>query len=494
MTLLTSDAKIQYNGDGVQTVFPIAFPFFDATHIQAVRREASGVETVLTQGSDYTVSGGGGGTGTLTATAAPESGVTLTIRRVVPLTQDTDYPEGGAFPASSHENALDRLTMMTQQLDEAGGRALKFPVTDIESLSGEMPSSVERAGRILGFDTSGNPASSAATLASIEAAVAGVQANGTGFRDYQFFGDAAATAFVMTGVEVVTKLQCLVSIDGLMQSVANFSTAIAGGNTTLTFTTAPPNGAEINVLVAAIDVATLESTVAPTTLGTSLVQAATATAMRTLLGFTAFGDSLATAADAAAAQALLQGWATGDVKLTLATAAPPGWVPMDDGTIGNATSGASNRANADTEDLFTLIHDSIADAWAPVSGGRTTAAADFAANKTIALPKALGRSLALAGAGAGLTVRALGETLGEETHTLTPAESAALTYSVNVNNAAGGQVNPSTRYHGNDGVTGQYSGTATANIMASDAVVDNAGDGPHNNMQPSSFLNAMVKL
>lgn len=280
MTLLTSDAKIQYNGDGAQTAFPIAFPFFDAAHIQAVRRESSGVEGVLTQGSDYTVGGGGGGTGTLTATAAPASGVTLTIRRVVPLTQDTDYPEGGAFPASSHENALDRLTMMTQQLDEGGGRALKFPVTDAESLSGEVPSSVDRAGRILGFDTAGDPKASAATLASIEAAVAGIQATGTGFSDYQFAGDGAATAFVMVGVEVVTRLQCLVSIDGLMQSVANYSTAIAGGDTTLTFATAPPNGAEINVLVAAIDIATLESTIAPTALGQTIITRALASEIR----------------------------------------------------------------------------------------------------------------------------------------------------------------------------------------------------------------------
>lgn len=486
MTVSNTEARWEYLGDGVTTPWTYNNLIFEASDLKVY------LDGVL-QTAGFTVSNVGINTGgNVTFAVAPAAGVEITIVRDVPDTQPTKYPEGGSFPSESVMRAHDRRTVNSQQNAARIARSVRQPDTDQGDI-GPLPVKADRLDRIFGFDPNGDPKVSAATLASIEAAVAGIQANGTGFRDYQFFGDGAATAFVMVGVEVVTKLQCLVSIDGLMQSVANFSTAIAGGDTTLTFTTAPPNGAEINVLVAAIDIATLESTVAPTTLGTSLVQAATAAAMRTLLGFTAFGDSLATAADAAAAQALLQGWKTGNVKLHLGTVAEPGWVMMDDGTIGNAASGASNRANADTEDLFTLMWDSMADAWAPVSGGRTTAAADFAANKTIALPKALGRSLALAGSGAGLTVRALGETLGEETHVLTAAESAALTYTVNVHATTGGTNSPSGNYHGNDGATGQYNGGFTGS-MASDAVTDNAGDGAHNNMQPSSFLNAMVKL
>ena len=89
---------------------------------------------------------------------------------------------------------------------------------------------------------------------------------------------------------------------------------------------------------------------------------------------------------------------TGDVKLTLKTSADSGWVLMDDGTIGSASSGATTRANADTEDLFTLLWTNVTDSWAPVSGGRgASAAADFAVNKTITLPRVLGRALGIAG-------------------------------------------------------------------------------------------------
>jgi len=50
---------------------------------------------------------------------------------------------------------------------------------------------------------------------------------------------------------------------------------------------------------------------------------------------------------------------TGDAKLTFKTAADAGWVFMDDGTIGDASSGATTRANADTSSLFSLFWTNI---------------------------------------------------------------------------------------------------------------------------------------
>lgn len=74
------------------------------------------------------------------------------------------------------------------------------------------------------------------------------------------------------------------------------------------------------------------------------------------------------------------------------TTAPTGWVRANGRTIGNASSGASERANADTEDLFTVLWDSFTNAVCAVSSGRgASAAADYAANKTIALPDLRGR-------------------------------------------------------------------------------------------------------
>ncbi|MBZ4307778.1 hypothetical protein LAN33_26250, partial [Mycobacterium tuberculosis] len=40
----------------------------------------------------------------------------------------TDYQPYDAFPADSHERALDLLTMMAQQLKDASDRSMQYPV------------------------------------------------------------------------------------------------------------------------------------------------------------------------------------------------------------------------------------------------------------------------------------------------------------------------------------------------------------------------------
>lgn len=89
----------------------------------------------------------------------------------------------------------------------------------------------------------------------------------------------------------------------------------------------------------------------------------------------------------------------GDIKYRMSATVTKGkWLLMDGKTLGDASSGGTARANADTVTLFTLLWTNLADADAAVSGGRgASAAADYAAHKTITIPDA--RGLALAGAG-----------------------------------------------------------------------------------------------
>ncbi len=64
-----------------------------------------------------------------------------------------------------------------------------------------------------------------------------------------------------------------------------------------------------------------------------------------------------------------------------------GWVRDNGRTIGSASSGATERANADTSALFAYLWNTFSNTICPVSTGRgANAAADFAANKTITLP------------------------------------------------------------------------------------------------------------
>lgn len=135
--------------------------------------------------------------------------------------------------------------------------------------------------------------------------------------------------------------------------------------------------------------------------------------------------------------------ATGTIKLSASLTADPTWVLLNDGTIGDASSGATTRANADTVNLYTLLWNNYNNTNCPVTGGRGgSAAADFAAHKPLRLPLALGRSFGVAGSGSGLTVRAMGDNLGAETQTLGTAHLPPHTHGiplVSVGLGAGGQ-------------------------------------------------------
>lgn len=103
-------------------------------------------------------------------------------------------------------------------------------------------------------------------------------------------------------------------------------------------------------------------------------------------------DQVAAIAAAIAALATVgKVFQTGDVKETFVIAPIVGWVLADGGTIGSGASGASNRANDDTGNLFSLlwlypaaVSPMTTNAGAPTVRG-ANAAADFAAGNRLAL-------------------------------------------------------------------------------------------------------------
>ena len=191
-------------------------------------------------------------------------------------------------------------------------------------------------------------------------------------------------------------------------------------------------------------------------------------------------------------------WSTGDIKLTIDNVPAEGWVLMNDGSIGSAASGATARANADAEPLYTLLWNKVSQSYAPVSGGRgASPAADFAANKTIALTKVLGRALAVAGAGAGLTPRPLGGTDGYEYIGLTADQLAPHTHAIRISDAqenAGAPFPPGVEDMIN------YNSMLVANQYvqphaSQPYLVMSAGSGNgHYNVQPTTYLNVMIRL
>lgn len=106
---------INYTANGVTTVFATSFRFLEDEHL-LVSVVEDGVETIMELTTDFTVSGAGDSSGDVTFLVAPANGAIVKILRDIPLTQLVDYINTDDFPADSHENALDKLTMICQQL------------------------------------------------------------------------------------------------------------------------------------------------------------------------------------------------------------------------------------------------------------------------------------------------------------------------------------------------------------------------------------------
>lgn len=124
--------KNRYVWDGSQTNFPISFPFLDNSHIQvwyAMPGKPDTDAAILDQ-QYYSVTGAGNPVGgVLTRTKPWDVGATIAIVRNVPITQLYQYTQYDNFPAKSHEDALAKLTMICQQLDEICSRAITVPIT-----------------------------------------------------------------------------------------------------------------------------------------------------------------------------------------------------------------------------------------------------------------------------------------------------------------------------------------------------------------------------
>ncbi len=168
------------------------------------------------------------------------------------------------------------------------------------------------------------------------------------------------------------------------------------------------------------------------------------------------------------------------------------------GTIGDASSGATSRANADTIDLYTVLWKSanndgqikLYDSTGAVVTKGTGAANDFAAHKQVSLPDKRGRVAVgldnMGGASANVVNNVNADVLsgnaGEENHTLTIAQIPAHSH----------------REYGNwdhSNADGYYMAMNAANALAeSNYNTGNTGDGgPHNNMQPWVACNYIMR-
>ena len=159
MTVSSTTTKVSASGDGSTAAFNYTFKIFANSEMEVIIRSSTGTETTKTLTTHYNVSGAGndsGGTVTFTSGNIPASGETVVLRRKLALTQGTDYVENDPFPANSHEDGLDRLTMITQGIQEELDRAFKVSKTNSITTPEFTDAASARASKALGFSSDGN--------------------------------------------------------------------------------------------------------------------------------------------------------------------------------------------------------------------------------------------------------------------------------------------------------------------------------------------------
>jgi len=223
MTISTTASRISYNGNGTTVAFSFPYRFLTNADLTVIRVAANGTETTLALGTDYTVTGADDDAGgTVTCVTAPVSGARLVIYRSVAITQEVDYITGDSFPAETHERALDRLTMVAQQLQDAVDRSAKLSETstaDADTLVTNINSLAAIEDDVSAVAAIDTDVSAVAAIDSAVTTVAGIAANVT------TVAGVAANVTTVAGVAAN-----VTTVAGIAANV----TTVAGNNTNVT--------------------------------------------------------------------------------------------------------------------------------------------------------------------------------------------------------------------------------------------------------------------
>lgn len=182
MTVSNTNNTMRYTGGG-GTTLPYTFQIYAQTDLVVKKvLTSTGAETLLALTTDYTVTGVGvSGGGNVVLVSDPGATYTIVIQRSLALTQGTHYVPNDPFPATSHETALDRLTFISQQIQEQVDRCVKIGSAN-SGITLTLPKPT--AGSSIGWssdglslinitpDTSAAAASAAAAAASASTAAA----------------------------------------------------------------------------------------------------------------------------------------------------------------------------------------------------------------------------------------------------------------------------------------------------------------------------------
>ena len=339
---------------------------FSATEFMVTHIDADGVESELTAGSgptNYSINVSRyPGTGSIIYPASGgtelATGEELRIDRHITATQTAQLRNQGGFNPQTIENILDRAYAVIQENNDRVDRAIKLTRdSDLESIDTRFEVTAADAGKAIV-----------------------VNATGDGFELSEVGGQGPQGPAGPQGPQGPTGSGSgdLLAAQNL-NDLANKATAVSN----LGLTEA--------------------KTLADATWAANKLFKTTSASAVAMIDFLDEDDMASNSASAVPSQQSVKAYVdaavtsrmTGEVIDWALSTLPSGWLWLDARTIGDASSSATARANADTQALFVALWNSMADTEAPVSSERgANAAADFAAHRRLTLPDARDRVIA----------------------------------------------------------------------------------------------------
>ncbi len=161
MTISTEAIKSSvFAGNGSTTGFAITFKTFSQNDLTVTLTNSSGVESVKSLTTHYTVSLNANQDnnpgGTVTMGTPPANGEKLVIANEPEYTQSSDIVNGGGFFPNVIEDMVDRNTILSRRAQEVTSRSIKIPISDSTGTTVELPTETLRASKAVVFDANGN--------------------------------------------------------------------------------------------------------------------------------------------------------------------------------------------------------------------------------------------------------------------------------------------------------------------------------------------------